>query len=137
MHAKIKDFWGKYETKIVLISGFVLVAVISFEGGVLRGRKMPGNPIVIEKPAEIRGAENSNAPSAGEAPKSAQEASKDSLDNNTPGKQCAFVGSKNSNKYHLPNCRYVKNINAENKVCFSSKEDAAAKGYLPDKNCIK
>jgi hypothetical protein len=42
---------------------------------------------------------------------------------------CKYVGSKNSDKYHLPDSGTAKNIKEENKVCFSSKEEAESKGY--------
>jgi len=46
-----------------------------------------------------------------------------------------FVGSKKSDVYHYPNCRYVKNILSENIIWFSSVEDAKARGYRPCKVC--
>ncbi|OGI29505.1 MAG: hypothetical protein A2288_01305 [Candidatus Moranbacteria bacterium RIFOXYA12_FULL_44_15] len=146
MRAKLKDFWGKYEYKIILVAGFVLASVISFEAGVLKGAEMRQKPIIIEKPAEnVAGAavDNSASQNAPGAQNSAQEEKKDPNDINPTqtmpdGRQdCAFIGSKNSNKYHLPTCRYAKNINPENRICFSSQDDAKAKGYLPDKNCVK
>lgn len=42
-----------------------------------------------------------------------------------------FVGSTKSNKYHLPSCRYAKEIASENLITFSSKADAESKGYAP------
>ncbi|MDD5627180.1 MAG: Ada metal-binding domain-containing protein [Patescibacteria group bacterium] len=48
-----------------------------------------------------------------------------------------LVGSKNSTKYHLPSCRFAKNIKPENQVWFSSKEEAESKGYKPCGTCIK
>ncbi len=42
-----------------------------------------------------------------------------------------FVGSKNSDKYHYCDCRYVKKIKSENLLCFDDKEDAQAEGYVP------
>jgi len=42
-----------------------------------------------------------------------------------------FVGSKNSNKYHPPDCRWAKQIKPENQIWFSSHEEAKAKGYTP------
>jgi len=48
-----------------------------------------------------------------------------------------FVGSKNSNKYHLPSCRFAKKIKPENQVWFSSKEEAESKGYKPCGTCMK
>lgn len=46
-----------------------------------------------------------------------------------------YVGSKNSNKFHLPWCAGAKQISDENKIWFQSKEEAMAKGYLPAANC--
>ena len=46
-----------------------------------------------------------------------------------------FVGSKKSDVYHYPTCRYVKKILPENIIWFSSVEDARAHGYRPCKVC--
>ena len=40
-----------------------------------------------------------------------------------------YVGSKNSDKYYTCSCRYAKNINQENIVCFDSDEEAVSKNY--------
>ena len=48
---------------------------------------------------------------------------------------CNFVGSKNSDVYHYPDCRYAKNIKSGNRVCFDTPEDAVAVGYRPCKVC--
>lgn len=132
-----KDFWQKYEQKIVLIFGFVLVAIISFEGGILKGQKINQNPLIIEKPAENVAVDNSPGQSVSEGQNLPSETKNVKGASDTQPQSCAFLGSKNSNKYHLPTCRYAKNINPENRVCFSSKNEAESRGYLPDKNCIK
>ncbi len=49
--------------------------------------------------------------------------------------ECAYVGSANSDKYHDPDCRYAENILPENRVCFDSKAEAEAAGYVPCKVC--
>ena len=126
---KTKKFWEKYEIKIIMAAGIVLVSVISFEAGVLKGQDWKQAPLIIEKAAERpapkvagarAGVESSNVSRAGNAVK----------------KECVFVGSKNSNKYHLPGCRYAKRIKPENIVCFSSAEDAKNKGYVPASCCV-
>lgn len=48
-----------------------------------------------------------------------------------------FVASKNSNKYHLPTCRFAKKIKPENQVWFSSAAEAEARGYQPCGTCMK
>lgn len=46
-----------------------------------------------------------------------------------------YVGSKNSDKYHLPWCSGAKRIAEANKVYFNSKAEAEAAGYSPAANC--
>lgn len=46
-----------------------------------------------------------------------------------------FVGSKNGTKYHALNCPGASQIKEENKVSFSSEEEAKAQGYSPAANC--
>lgn len=47
----------------------------------------------------------------------------------------SYVGSSNSNKYHMPSCTWAKKINSSNLVEFTSVEDAESKGYQPCKVC--
>jgi hypothetical protein len=135
MWLKIKEFFIKYESKIILVIGFALVAVLSFEAGVMKSAKISQGPVIIEKTA-LNGCEkqNDNPP---EGQNLAQVEQKDQSSTSTPSQNCAYIGSKNSNKYHLPTCRWAKNIKPENLICFKDKNDAESKGYLPDKNCIK
>lgn len=46
-----------------------------------------------------------------------------------------YVGSKNGSKFHLLTCPGAKQISDENKVYFSSKQDAQKQGYTPASNC--
>ena len=46
-----------------------------------------------------------------------------------------YVGSKNSNKYHYPDCKWAKKISAKNLVVFESAKDALAARYVPCKVC--
>lgn len=40
-----------------------------------------------------------------------------------PKAGCLYVGSKNSDKYYPPDCRYAKRIKPENLVCFKSEQE--------------
>lgn len=132
---KLKEFWLKYESKIILISGFFLVAGLSFEAGVMKSAETSPKPVIIEKSAV---AECQNTAGNAQEASSLPQESQNSVDGADKSSQnCAFVGSKNSNKYHLPTCRWAKNIKPENQTCFSSADEAKSKGYLPDKTCIK
>ena len=139
----LKDFWVEYESKIALAIGMILVAILAFEAGILKGRNFQQEPLVIEKPAQIEAiaAEGQASPqtqnSALEGQKQAEAIITPQNPSTALGASCAFVGSKNSDKYHLPTCPYAKRIKPENIVCFSSAEDARVKGYQPDKSCIK
>ncbi|MDF0592845.1 Ada metal-binding domain-containing protein [Methanotrichaceae archaeon M04Ac] len=46
-----------------------------------------------------------------------------------------YVGSKNSDKYHLPDCTSAKKIKDENRVYFSDVWEAREAGYSPCKAC--
>jgi hypothetical protein len=132
---KIKNFLIDHEMKLVLVAGFVLVALIAFQIGLIQGKKGQSKPIVIEKTVEIA----KNAPESASAV--AGVTTPESTQNPTEAKilapNCVYVGSKSSNKVHLPTCRYAKLIKPENLVCFSSLDEALKQGRVADKNCIK
>ena len=46
-----------------------------------------------------------------------------------------YYGSSKSNKYHLPSCPWAQKISSDNRVVFKTKDEAAAKGYVPCKVC--
>lgn len=48
-----------------------------------------------------------------------------------------LIGNKEAKIYHLPTCKLVLKIKPENKVAFTTKEEAVKAGYAPDKICIK
>lgn len=48
---KIKEFWQKHESKIVLTIGMIIVAILVFEAGILKSQNWQQKPLIIEKPA--------------------------------------------------------------------------------------
>ena len=46
-----------------------------------------------------------------------------------------FWASKNSNKYHYPDCRWAQKIKPENLIKFKIPEEAQKAGYIPCKVC--
>ncbi|MDD3486821.1 MAG: Ada metal-binding domain-containing protein [Candidatus Moranbacteria bacterium] len=142
---KIVEFWLKYEQKILVIFGIILIAAISYEAGFLEGRKNQEEPVVINQIASDN-SENENIqkensiPADDNNPKTGQTNSQTTgspAGQTTEKQDCAFVASKTSDKYHLPTCAWAKKIKPENRICFSSKEEAESKGYKPAKCCIK
>lgn len=180
------DFFKKYQEKIVLTLGFILVAVTSFAAGrltfTLKSKPIEINddksgknaekdelveyfpktkaegvyvgeidsnkyfPIESEEANKISDENKIWFDSASEAEEQGYVLGTSSKDNEdsendksssskeitqedvTLGK---YVGSKNSNKYHLPDSSAAKRIKEENKVWFQSKEEAEAEGYEP------
>jgi hypothetical protein len=47
----------------------------------------------------------------------------------------AFVGSKHSDVYHLPSCRFTAKIHRKNRVQFESSQQARTQGRRPCKVC--
>lgn len=46
-----------------------------------------------------------------------------------------YAASSQSDKFHYPSCRYVKQINSGNLIYFSSRDKAISAGYIPCKVC--
>ena len=141
---KIKEFFLKHEQKIVLVVAFCLISAISYEFGALQGQKWQQKPLIIEKPANISEEQKSSNLGNSEPSGTVLGATSQTTVSNTgsavnvanlpAGKAgCAFVGSKNSNKFYPPTCSYAKRIKPENIVCFKSAEEAIGQGRMESK----
>lgn len=131
----IKKFLIEHETKLVLVTGFILVALISFQFGYVEGKKGQTKAIVIEKTTEMAKTDPGSASAVAGATTS--ESTKNPTEAKILAPNCNYVGSKNSTKVHLPTCSFAKRIKPANLVCFSSLDDAVKQGRVPDKTCIK
>ena len=67
-----------------------------------------------------------------EVPEAAHEAGKPARAGNSP---VELWGSRNSDKYHLPTCRWAKRISPRNLRKFGSLREARDAGYKPCKTC--
>lgn len=126
----VTTWWGDFGGKFYLALAFLLVGSLAFLAGKVSEEIRPVEPLVISVPSEIPEARpvekqiNSVAPSSENAlPAKAPNAVSPS--------QCAYVGSRKSNKYHLPTSRCAKQIKEENRICFVDLAAAEKKGYLP------
>lgn len=111
----------------MFLFGVFLVGILSFESGLLLGKMTQETPLVLSLPVSAESVPN------GEPLKTLTRV--EPIAAKGAAKDCVFVGSKNSNKYHLPTCTVAKRIKPENRVCFASKEDAEKRGYVP--SCLK
>lgn len=124
-----KEWLTQNSQKIYLLLGVLLVGALSFESGFLRGQLAQTEPLVVSIPSQVESTakplsqEISSEPKAGET------------NQNQQTEKCLYVGSRNSNKYHLSTCAVAKRIKPENKVCFASKEEAEKRGYIA--SCVK
>jgi len=48
---------------------------------------------------------------------------------------CPYIGNRNSKKFHHHWCSSVDQMNEGNKVCFQTRDQAIAEGYVPCKRC--
>lgn len=53
----------------------------------------------------------------------------------TAAADAAYIGNRNSMKYHRAGCRYAAQIKAENRIGFDSAEQALTAGYTPCGAC--
>lgn len=142
---KIRAWFETYGSKLILFSSVLLAIALAFEGGFLVGRDRRTDPIIITAPADayVSVATVTEEEKTVEIPKT--QTAKDvspgtsllssSSTSKNESESCAFVGSRNSDKYHLPKCSWAKRIKPENRVCFTSAADAESKGYKP--GCVK
>lgn len=121
--------------KAFLFISFLIVGALCFEAGLLSQVWMEKTPLAIN----IMESAPPNLQSAAIAEKDpAKTAPAPALNNETvplAAADCPLVGSKNSDKYHIPSCSYAKRILPANRVCFSSEEEARKKGYTA--GCLK
>ncbi|MFZ1626942.1 MAG: hypothetical protein WAT81_04025 [Candidatus Moraniibacteriota bacterium] len=114
--------------KIWLFIAFLLVSILAFEAGWLKRSLAETAPLIITTPTVVP----AEALPEWQASGVVQSAiSPSEMNKQEVPASCSFVGSKKSNKYHLPSSRCAKQIKAENRLCFDSVEGAKTQGYLP------
>lgn len=99
----------------------------------LLGSAMEQNP----QPESAQTSEVKNSQSQNSAPQTKLQIQGNTNTSQVTPQTGQFVGSKNSTKYHLPSCRFAKNIKPANQVWFTSAEEAKSRGYQPCGTCIK
>ena len=117
-YTKTINWFLKYEKQLLLIIGFVIIALLCFVFGLLKGAQLIQKPILVTKPL-------------GE-PVIIKEVCNENLLDAT---NCIYVGSIKGTKYYPPSCSFAKKISKENLRCFESDKDAQAKGYTRSKSC--
>jgi len=122
MLSQFKNFIKNNGSDIFIIGVIILVALIAFGIGRLSAPKT--------EPIQIKNLEKASVEEL--SPFAPKGASEDKEGSDYQGK---VVGSKNSDKYHLPDCPGAKQIAEKNKIWFNSIEEAEKAGYKPAANC--
>jgi len=128
---QIKQFIKSSESELILALGVILISLISFAAGRITVSTQQTQPIGIEYLAPTLANTSESAFQNNISDSSLQEEKNIGLAAHIG----IYVGSKNSNKYHLPNCSGAKRIKEKNKIWFNSKEEAEGVGYTPAANC--
>jgi hypothetical protein len=122
MLSRFKIFCKDKQSDLFIIIAIILVALISFGIGRLTAPKT--------EPIQIKNLEKASVQDI--APEQKEGTAQKETQGNYQGQ---VVGSKNSDKYHLPDCPGAKQISEQNKIWFSSIEEAEKAGYKPASNC--
>lgn len=89
----------------------------------------------VSKTVILNTGKHVSPPTIAEAPTSESSSSEfESADPNWLDKY-NYVASSESNRYHLPRCRWTSEINEENLIAFDSIAEAEAAGYIACKVC--
>lgn len=127
---KVKDFIQNNKKELFISASFVLMAFIAFGLGRMSALEEQKYPIWFEEVGEEE-ISVKNTKSEILNPKQIQNFKSQPPNLN----EKTLVGSKNSNLYHYIWCSGAKRIKQENKIFFSSKEEAEKAGYKPAGNC--
>lgn len=134
----VKEKLRSNAREISLVLGMIGVGICGFEFGFVQGIRHTSPPVVIERPtvsASVLAADTSALPPSLPLPSSDIKTPAPDVSAVSPSANCPFVGSRNSDKYHIVGCAVVKRIKPENRVCFTSEDDAKSKNYQP--GCLK
>ena len=133
--------------KILISSVFLSSLVLAFLGGGLYQNDQEGAPrLIINVPdyqkaalelkkASLEASVPSKEAISGMEPVTANLPLEQEIIPSTEAQTCPYLGSKNSDKYHLATCGVAKRIKPANVRCFASPEIAEAAGYKP--GCLK
>lgn len=129
---ELKDIFLKNEDRIVLITGFILVSIISFGIGRLSVEYQPSKPpmIIDDRNVKFPDTENISSNIGGAADQEKITASEAANTETPSGK---IIGNKKSMIYHVPGGRFYDSITQENRIYFSSEEEAKKAGYRRSK----
>jgi len=131
----LKEIFKQNQEKFLFALILIVAILISFQAGMLKERERKSADLkVILSQKEEMSREDKEALVLGRIVQRkdiVESVQKTAINKQVKQENCAFIGSKNSDKYHTPDCHWAERIKEENRVCFESKEEAQEKGYQP------
>jgi len=131
MLSDLKNFVNKNGIKIFWAFVAILISLVSFGSGYLIASKNSQPGIIIQNPAAAS-IQKAIIPALEEKVPVVEKTNAEAIK-----QQGKFVGSINSNKYHLPDCPSAKKILPQNQIWFDSEEEAQKAGYIKCGSCGK
>ncbi|MFA6096331.1 MAG: Ada metal-binding domain-containing protein [Candidatus Paceibacterota bacterium] len=134
----ISEYFKNNREAIISLFGFAMVFMFGFFSGYyyLLDRIGERGVSVEEPSADCEDLFNAGIVQNATAV-SGESVKPDSTVTSSQNKVKAYVASKNSKIFHVPSCSSALKIKEENKVWFSSKEEAEGGGFSPHSACIK
>ncbi|OGI21544.1 MAG: hypothetical protein A2808_00710 [Candidatus Moranbacteria bacterium RIFCSPHIGHO2_01_FULL_55_24] len=127
-------FWNEKKGKILPFSVLFLACMLAFQAGrMIENGKASPEPLIIKIPDY--GALPPEQSTGSSQTQTSMKSGLEPVATSAEKANCLFVGSKNSDKYHLPSCAPAKRIKPENRRCFASEEEARKAGYVP--GCLR
>ena len=124
-------FLSQYESIDVQSSGNVLVIIDSENEEYICRNQSEADSLLSVYDAKL-GIAKQNVSKA----QAAQVLTKSNINDTTPSRSAqAYIGNRNTKKFHYPSCSSVSKMKDSNKVILNSRDEAIDKGYVPCKNC--
>lgn len=127
---KGKDMLTSVPNHVLYVLLLLVTAILAFSLGILTGKDLERGALELQMTTfpmeEVQTTKNTSEASVSKA---VQEQVV------VPKEGGGYVASKSGTRYYLPWCSGVSRIKEENKVWFSTKEEAEARGLTPAKNC--
>ncbi|MFW5884711.1 MAG: hypothetical protein ACOCUF_00550 [Patescibacteria group bacterium] len=139
IYRKSLKFWKDNEERLLFVVAIILVAFAGFKAGETKESSREDSEIKVAiNNIEASNPRQQNALALGEAAQrkgvsvegeTSPSENKEAENKEVENEECPLVGSENSDKYHSSDCTWAEKIKPENRVCFSSEEEAEEKGY--------
>ncbi len=133
----LQVWWKQHGQTILMIAIVCLASMISYKFGQINTYNATQVDVVVRDIKNVNPAQERASIAIEALEKQGINIHQETEKKKEEKKNCMFVASRNSKKYHTKDCKYGKKIKAANLVCFKNIEEAKNKGYQPAGGCFK